>query len=375
MLRVVLVVYLGLIASVYAQNVQQQAATESAINEVTTKESDTNEVAARIGIFGGSFNPIHNGHLDVLKYAQHQLQLNLVYLVPAFQNPLKAQSSQASVEKRLSAELVDNSLQLQSNRAPAEEHLNTRQVKNSLTLQSDRVPVMVEPWQRLHLIRLALEEAENTKSIKNMVGVESKDEIESAENVENVGGMKNEKSRESIEGVESVEGVRGVRIDTQELERQGASYSIDTIRRIQGQHMHDELFFIMGGDVLKNFDQWREFEHILQLCHLIVVSRLPWQLPQSLIELPRGVRPYVKNFSSTEVQLKTNKNIFFIEFDKGIISSSQIREGILKGRDMRSTMPKKSADYIYKHKLYHPSSTTQSDTNCNDLLTPSTNVA
>ena len=336
MLRVVLVVYLGLIASVYAQNVQQQAATESAINEVTTKESDTNEVAARIGIFGGSFNPIHNGHLDVLKYAQHQLQLDGVYLVPAFQNPLKAQSSQASVEEPLSAELVDNSLQLQSNRAPAEEHLNTRQVKNSLTLQSDRVPVMVEPWQRLHLIRLALEEAENTKSIKN---------------------------------------VRGVRIDTQELKRQGASYSIDTIRRIQEQHMHDELFFIMGGDVLENFDKWREFEHILQLCHLIVVSRLPWQLPQSLIELPRGVRPYVKNFSSTEVQLKTNKNIFFIEFDKGIISSSQIREGILKGRDMRSTMPKKSADYIYKHKLYHPSSTTQSDTNCNDLLTPSTNVA
>src|SRR3989338_4229086 len=43
----------------------------------------------RIGIFGGSFNPVHQGHLLLARVAASELNLDKVYFVPSFQNPLK----------------------------------------------------------------------------------------------------------------------------------------------------------------------------------------------------------------------------------------------------------------------------------------------
>jgi nicotinate-nucleotide adenylyltransferase len=43
----------------------------------------------RIGIFGGSFNPVHNGHLKLAGEALSELNLDRVIFVPSFQTPLK----------------------------------------------------------------------------------------------------------------------------------------------------------------------------------------------------------------------------------------------------------------------------------------------
>ena len=43
----------------------------------------------RIGIFGGSFNPVHEGHLCLARAAVSELNLNKIIFVPSFQNPLK----------------------------------------------------------------------------------------------------------------------------------------------------------------------------------------------------------------------------------------------------------------------------------------------
>jgi nicotinate-nucleotide adenylyltransferase len=44
---------------------------------------------ARIGILGGSFSPVHEGHLWLARQAREELGLERVYFVPARQNPLK----------------------------------------------------------------------------------------------------------------------------------------------------------------------------------------------------------------------------------------------------------------------------------------------
>ena len=44
----------------------------------------------KIGIFGGSFDPVHQGHLAVAGYALSELNLDKIYFVPAYQNPLKS---------------------------------------------------------------------------------------------------------------------------------------------------------------------------------------------------------------------------------------------------------------------------------------------
>ena len=44
---------------------------------------------SRIGLFGGSFDPVHNGHLLLADFAFSELNLDKLYFVPAKQNPLK----------------------------------------------------------------------------------------------------------------------------------------------------------------------------------------------------------------------------------------------------------------------------------------------
>ncbi|MFR1994788.1 nicotinate (nicotinamide) nucleotide adenylyltransferase [Ruminococcus sp.] len=56
----------------------------------------------RIGLFGGSFNPIHNGHLHLVQVAKDRLHLDRVILIPARVSPFKQQHpDMASPEDRL----------------------------------------------------------------------------------------------------------------------------------------------------------------------------------------------------------------------------------------------------------------------------------
>lgn len=55
----------------------------------------------RIGIFGGTFDPIHIGHLILAEEAWHQLKLKLVYLTPAGDPPHKQSRPLSSVEHRI----------------------------------------------------------------------------------------------------------------------------------------------------------------------------------------------------------------------------------------------------------------------------------
>src|SRR5260370_28228111 len=55
----------------------------------------------RVGLFGGSFNPIHLGHLRAAEEDREALGLDLVYFVPAASPPHKATGDLAPAEHRL----------------------------------------------------------------------------------------------------------------------------------------------------------------------------------------------------------------------------------------------------------------------------------
>ena len=57
----------------------------------------------RVGLFGGSFNPAHDGHLHLSDLAQRQLRLDEVWWLVSPQNPLKNETGMASLATRLAA--------------------------------------------------------------------------------------------------------------------------------------------------------------------------------------------------------------------------------------------------------------------------------
>jgi nicotinate-nucleotide adenylyltransferase len=58
-------------------------------------------VPARIGIFGGSFDPVHAGHIALAQKASRQYALDTVYFVPAKQPPHKLLRTLATTRHRL----------------------------------------------------------------------------------------------------------------------------------------------------------------------------------------------------------------------------------------------------------------------------------
>lgn len=55
----------------------------------------------RLGLFGGSFDPVHCGHLLVAQAALEELRLDRLFFIPAAQSPFKPQSAPAPAAERL----------------------------------------------------------------------------------------------------------------------------------------------------------------------------------------------------------------------------------------------------------------------------------
>jgi len=98
-------------------------------------------------------------------------------------------------------------------------------------------------------------------------------------------------------------------IDSQELERGGISYTIDTVRKYKKQSAQAELFYLIGADHVGQLTKWRDAADLAALVEFVVIPR-PGQVQQ---ELPKGFR-----------------GRHLTGFPLGV-SSSQIRERVRNG--------------------------------------------
>ena len=67
--------------------------------------------------------------------------------------------------------------------------------------------------------------------------------------------------------------IPGAEISDMEIRRRGKSYTAHTVRELRGRYPDDELFLVVGSDMLLSFEEWYEFEYLLSECTLAVVSR------------------------------------------------------------------------------------------------------
>jgi len=140
------------------------------------------------------------------------------------------------------------------------------------------------------------------------------------------------------------------KIDTQELERLGKSYTIDTMRNYRQQYGHHvSLSFIMGHDAFYDFMRWKEFDSILGLAHIILLSR-----PYHQCEFNEALSTYLKQHQAYDLKLiqqEASGFIFDVQEKDYPYSSTGIRTAIKSQQKPLGLDPRVDA-YIEKYQLY-----------------------
>jgi nicotinate-nucleotide adenylyltransferase len=116
-------------------------------------------------------------------------------------------------------------------------------------------------------------------------------------------------------------------IERIELEREGASYTYDTIKLLTEREEETEFSFIIGGDMIEYLPKWYRIEDLQEMVRFIGVNR-----------------PSYSHETSFDVQL--------IEVPEIDISSSYIRDTVKKGQSVRYLVPDDVCRFIKEEKLY-----------------------
>jgi nicotinate-nucleotide adenylyltransferase len=192
-------------------------------------------VRERIGLFGGTFDPPHTGHLLAAGSAVERLGLDRVVLIPARRQPLKADA------------------------------------------------VITAGTHRLAMCR-RLSECDPRISV-----------------------------------------------DPVELEREGLSYTVDTLRTYRAAHPGADLVLLIGEDAAATLPQWREPEAIAALARIVVLARDGGPTG------PSGAGP-VERVATRRVE----------------VSATEVRARVRAGLPIRGLVPDGVAAYIVEHGLYGP---------------------
>ncbi len=139
-------------------------------------------------------------------------------------------------------------------------------------------------------------------------------------------------------------------LDLQELEREGPSYSVNTVQCLRQQLGGDvSLCFAMGMDSLVNLPSWYRWEELLHSAHIVVAARPGWSLPSSgpMVE-------YLAEHQQAADFLKRAPagGIVIQDLSMLPISSSDIRERLQAGKTLTDLVPAGVMAYITEHGLY-----------------------
>ena len=126
-------------------------------------------------------------------------------------------------------------------------------------------------------------------------------------------------------------------VSTLEVDRGGASYTVDTLRTFHDLEPEHDLIFIVGGDMAQSLPAWREPEAILQLARLAVAER-------------EGVRR--EDIARRLEPLHAGDRVLFFDMPRIDVSSSAIRRRVAEGRPIRYLVPDAVADAIADRGLY-----------------------
>ena len=121
-------------------------------------------------------------------------------------------------------------------------------------------------------------------------------------------------------------------LDRIELDRAGASYTIDTLRELAAGQPNSEWFVLIGQDQYAGLHTWRDWQVLLGLVTLAVANRPGPMLP-----------------ADAEVLRTPHRAVPLPMLD---ISATDIRARVARGLPIDALVPPAVARYIDQHGLY-----------------------
>ncbi len=138
-----------------------------------------------------------------------------------------------------------------------------------------------------------------------------------------------------------------------ELDVPERPYSVETLGKLKTELADARIFFVIGADSWRDITTWREWETVLTMVDIVVVTRPDYEIgfdhvtPQirdRIIDL-RGVAECGAN--------ESGENIFITDAVMADISATEIRQMIRDGNsDWTSHVPNEVAKYVEKYELY-----------------------
>lgn len=127
-------------------------------------------------------------------------------------------------------------------------------------------------------------------------------------------------------------------VSTIEIDRGGASYTVDTLRELDASRPGDSLTFIVGGDMARALPSWREPDAVLGLARLAVAERegvLREDVLEQVRTIPGG-----------------EGRVVFFDMPRIDVSSTDVRRRAAAGRPVRYLVPDAVAEAIASRGLY-----------------------
>lgn len=137
--------------------------------------------------------------------------------------------------------------------------------------------------------------------------------------------VKNEDRLQMIK--QAIAGNNAFRIETIELEREGPSYTVDTMKIINEQYPNHQFYFIIGADMIEYLPKWHNIDELVKLVQFVGVER-------------------------PDYSHQTDYPVLYVDVPAIEVSSSMIRDRLKMGKTVRYLLPDSVIQYIEEKHLY-----------------------
>ena len=139
----------------------------------------------------------------------------------------------------------------------------------------------------------------------------------------------------------AIAGEAGMEASDIELRRAGRSYTYVTLDELHQLHPGVTLFFILGGDSLRDLPSWRQPDRILSLCRIVAIDRPGVEVQLEPTDFPATCRAALQQLARDRVPMEPCP-----------LSSTAIRERLRQGETVDEQVPAAVLAYIREHGLY-----------------------